>query len=156
MFCCWASCVSSRVGDFTSPEMLELYRENHHYRENGTLQMVPLIINPNIHLLKGSLWIIAAPMSTISTLQVLDTLIRRETRMEDSPANRGWLLDPKILVPQNGWWKSWKTPIEMDDLGGPPLFLETPICCFFVCFFFWFGARILSKQMNNVHVYRTE
>ena len=29
---------------------------------------------------------------------------------------------------QNGWLISWKTPIKMDDLGGPPLFLETPIC----------------------------
>ena len=28
-----------------------------------------------------------------------------------------WLF-PKIGVPQNGWWKSWKTLLKMDDLGG--------------------------------------
>ena len=33
---------------------------------------------------------------------------------------------PKIGVPQNGWF-IMKNPIKMDDLGGPPLFLETPI-----------------------------
>ena len=33
---------------------------------------------------------------------------------------------PKIVVPQNGWFII-KIPIKRDDLGGPPLFLETPI-----------------------------
>ena len=32
---------------------------------------------------------------------------------------------PKIGVPQTGWFIR-ETPIKMDDLGGPPLFLETP------------------------------
>ena len=29
--------------------------------------------------------------------------------------------------PQNGWF-IMENPIKMDDLGGPPLFLETPKC----------------------------
>ena len=33
---------------------------------------------------------------------------------------------PKIRVPQNGWF-TMENPIKMDDLGGPPLFLETPM-----------------------------
>ena len=40
---------------------------------------------------------------------------------------------PKIEVPQNGWF-IMENPIKMDDLGGPPLFLETPKCCFFANF----------------------
>ena len=34
-------------------------------------------------------------------------------------------LFPKIGVPQNGWF-IMEIPIEMDDLGGTPLFLYTP------------------------------
>ena len=37
---------------------------------------------------------------------------------------------PKIGVPQNRWF-IMKNPIKMDDLGGPPLFLETSRGCFF-------------------------
>ena len=33
---------------------------------------------------------------------------------------------PRIGIPQNGWF-TMENPIKMDDLGGPPLFLETPI-----------------------------
>ena len=33
---------------------------------------------------------------------------------------------PKIGVPQNGWF-IMENLIKMDDLGGPPLFMETPI-----------------------------
>ena len=34
---------------------------------------------------------------------------------------------PKIGVPQNGWFIMVPNPIKMDDLGGFPIFLETPI-----------------------------
>ena len=37
-----------------------------------------------------------------------------------------WMF-PKIGVPQNGWF-IMETPIKIHDLGGQPLFLETPIC----------------------------
>ena len=46
-----------------------------------------------------------------------------------------WMF-PKIGVPQNGWFFSWKTLlIKMDDLG-VPLFLETPKCTFWCSYFF--------------------
>ena len=41
-----------------------------------------------------------------------------------------WMF-PRIGVPQNGWF-IMENLIEMHALGGPPLFLETPISCFSV------------------------
>ena len=35
-------------------------------------------------------------------------------------------------VPQNGW-SIRENPIRIDDLGGPPLFLETPVCTMDFC-----------------------
>ena len=35
---------------------------------------------------------------------------------------------PKIGIPQNGWWKSWKTLLKWMIWGENPLFLETSIC----------------------------
>ena len=42
---------------------------------------------------------------------------------------------PKIGVPQNGWFIMVPDPIKMDDLGGFPIFLETPrfLCCDITC-----------------------
>ncbi len=37
-----------------------------------------------------------------------------------------WVL-PKILVPQNGWFISWKTLLKWMIWGYIPLFLEAPI-----------------------------
>ena len=38
--------------------------------------------------------------------------------------------EPKNRGTQNGWFVSWKTLLNMDDLG-VPLFLETPVSLFF-------------------------
>ena len=38
---------------------------------------------------------------------------------------------PKIGIPRNGWF-IMENPIKMDDLGGPPLFLETAMYFHFV------------------------
>ena len=50
-------------------------------------------------------------------LRVLGSLVHQKEKYT-------WVF-PKIGVPQNGWYIMEK-PIKMDDLGGPPLFLETP------------------------------
>ena len=50
---------------------------------------------------------------------------------------------PKIGVPQNGWF-TMENPIKMDDLGGPPLFLETSIRIHKVRAFFSF--RIVEEE----------
>ena len=50
-----------------------------------------------------------------------ETNMAPETVASQKESN--WVF-PKIVVPQNGWF-IMEHPIEMDDLGGPPLFLET-------------------------------
>ena len=67
---------------------------------------------------------------------------------------------PKIGVPQNGWF-IMKNPIKMDDLGGPPLFLETSTRVFiqvaykYLGIFFpelpWFGRP--SGELKTFLVY---
>ena len=39
---------------------------------------------------------------------------------------------PKIGVPQNGWLFIMENPIKINDLGGPPLFLKTPILIIYI------------------------
>ena len=56
------------------------------------------------------------------------TTVLFEKKYADRSAENLWLEDdiwvfPKIVVPQNGWFRM-KNPIKMDDLG-VPLFLET-------------------------------
>ena len=42
----------------------------------------------------------------------------------EKTSNNKWMF-PKIGVPQNGWF-TMENPIKIDDLGGFPIFLETP------------------------------
>ncbi len=44
-----------------------------------------------------------------------------------------WMF-PKIGVPQNGWFISWKTLLKLMIWGVFPLFLETPTCWMFRMF----------------------
>ena len=55
-------------------------------------------------------------------------------------------VNPKIgfFYPQNGWF-IMQNLIKMDDLGGPPLFLETPRCSFISKSF---STRIWYKLLN--------
>ena len=48
-----------------------------------------------------------------------------EKEKKASQVGSRWWWFPKIVVFQNGWFII-ENLIEMDDLGGPPLFLETP------------------------------
>ncbi len=57
-----------------------------------------------------------------------DTVLLSEDSWLASPKKMKcqiWVF-PRIGVPQNGWF-IMENLIKMDDLGGPPLFLETPI-----------------------------
>ena len=64
-------------------------------------------------------------------------------------------VEPKIKVgPQNGWFMFMENPIKMDDLRGPPLFLETPIYTLYHVDIYWVPiprAPWGGKQLGALH-----
>ena len=63
---------------------------------------------------------------TIPGVELEDSMDEQTRRVSQTSHAMG--VEPKIGVkpPQNGWF-IMENPIKMDDLGGPPLFLETPL-----------------------------
>ena len=49
------------------------------------------------------------------------------------------------MVPQNWMVKIMENPIKMDDLGGPPLFLETHLYCIFQD-----GVKLLNTHTHTL------
>ena len=63
-----------------------------------------------------------------------------------------WMF-PKIGVPQNGWF-IMETPINMDDLGGTPIFGNTQMLddkLHMVLWFFEIGAGHVGSSGADVH-----
>ena len=54
---------------------------------------------------------------------------------------------PKVGVPQNGWWKSWKTLLKW-MIWGVPLFSETSIYNFSI---FWSGFSSFESAPKSHH-----
>ena len=60
-------------------------------------------------------------------------------------SNRKWFFPNIGVGPKNGWYFV-ENPIKMDDLGGPPLFLETIKLAIWTCISYsklWFSSVIL-------------